>query len=503
LEISFWSDHPTLQTMSKFLLAHCYQACLEHVKDLVGSAVRELIASLSSIRGEPDPRRYGDLLETYSKRAQYEAVSEGEQFVETFFGSFCEKTLPDMCQLYPANERVVKMAVYYMNRHLAACKTPLCAYLKSYCAKKMGELRDLSIKQHLRQQGEATAAATAAAGVDYKAEIQATAASDAKKSRCLEQIRELAQSLCDFIIIDGNPARSSTTWLEESDLTCRVVTGSLTRDQSDTQLASATVIVRNNTALLLSLLLELTGQISAFASTLVSAGRDGQLNIAPDLSATLSFNLKTALTNLTSVFMCCTKALAETVKQEFASLSDTARGEIEGKIAADVAKFLTSMVPHLLYLDLIYAALCKPGVISAAHALALYSTQRAAKTGEQGNLTEALLLLPLPSDLLHFLVTHRLLSLDMLSRTLTLTARAKTAAFHENCKGLVGIAKCVNHALLCTIGRLLILRQDVLGLDMSVLEDGGWYKDSTIRLLVKSNLSEPLSNLISVLLVNL
>lgn len=497
--------------MNKFLLAQSYQACLEHIKELIGSAVRDLIASLSSIRGETDHRRYEDLLETYSKRAQYEAVSEGEQFVETFFGNICATTLPDMCKLYPANERVVKMAVYYVNRHLVALKAPLCAYLKSYCAKKMGELRDLSIKHHLKQHGEATTQSSAPSGASSTVESralnnQSTIDLDAKRARIVVQIHELAQALSQFIAVSGDSAAAAglpELWLEESNKSCQVIFGSLARNLSDEQTPPQAVIVRNNIASLLGALLELTGQVSAYASTRFLVSEKHELKLSPSSSPAVPFDLKAALTNLTKLFLCCITALAETIETEFESFSETARSEIEGKIAADVAKFLTSMVPHLLYLDLAYASLCTPEVESATLALVVYSTKRPAESGTADASQVSQALLPLPSDLLHSVVACRLVTLDMLSRTLTLTARAKTAAFYENCKGLVGFTTCANHAMLCTIGRMLVRRQDLLGIDMSVLEDGGWYKDSTIRLLVKSNLSEPLSNLISLLLVSL
>eukprot|EP01032_Pedospumella_encystans_P010892 gene10892-12709_t len=508
LEISFWNDHPTLQTMNNFLLAHSYQACLEKLKELIGTAVRELIANLSSIKSERDNHKYEDLLETYSKRAHYELLAEGEQLVETFFTTFTEKTLPDMCKMYPANERVVKMAIFYMNRHLSARKAPLCAYLKSYSAKKLAELRELSIKQHHKLQGDAANSATPAAdlaAVDNEKAAEDTAAT--QRTQCLAKMRVASAALVPYFTFPQDDTSSSADQVNVLELqcTCELSAQALLLAHSSGLALPVGAVMRNNVACVLALLQELTAQCSVYASSLLALRptTDGSsslhLTVRNNLPTSETHNLKTMLTKLTTLYQSCIVGIASVITYGSTTMSATAQAELAGKVGADFCKFVTSVLPHVLYLDLTLSVLSKPAAECAVTALTQHAMERntVACSRNESSLTS------LPSDLVHFLLSEKLMTLDMLSRAMALTARPKTAAYFENCKGLVGMQLCMNHGLLSLIGRILIRHQDTLGMDMSALEDDCWYKDSTIKLLVKSNLNEGLSNLISVLLVNL
>lgn len=501
--------------MNNFLLAHSYQACLDQLKELIGSAVRELIASLNSIKSERDHHKYEDLLETYSKRAHYELISEGEQLVETFFTNFMEKTLPDMCKIYPANERVVKMAIFYMNRHLSARKAPLCAYLKSYSAKKLAELRELSIKQHHKQQGEAgnnanasvTATAVPLANEDGTSNLTAKI----ERAQCIAKMRVVSAALIPYLTVaypsleHAAVASAEQVNVLEQNNAYELSPHALVRAHPNGLLLPVGAIMRNNIACVLALLQELTAHCSAYSATLfvVRSSVDGSaptyLTLSNETHGDEAAAFMAMLANLTSLYGSCIAGMASIISSEATAMSATAQAELTGKIGADCCKFVTSALPHIVYLDLALSALRRPELDSAVKALAQYAIERISVDSSETQTA----LNPLPSDLVHFLLAEKLMSLDMLSRAMALTARPKTAAYFEHCKGLVGMQTSMNHALLCVIGRLLIRRQDILGMDLSVLEDDGWYKDSTVRLLVKSNLNEPLSNLISVLLVNL
>ena len=494
--------------MNNFLLAHSYQACLEKLKELIGTAVRELIANLSSIKSERDNHKYEDLLETYSKRAHYELLAEGEQLVETFFTNFTEKTLPDMCKMYPANERVVKIAIFYMNRHLSARKAPLCAYLKSYSAKKLAELRELSIKQHHKQQGDAGSSAalaivtTAPSAADKDEATEGTAAT--QRTQCMAKMRVASAALVPYLTFSQDDASSSADQVNvlELESACKLSAQALLLAHSSGLALPVGAVMRNNIACVLALLQELTAQCSVYASTLLSlrpATSPQHLVLRNNQPTSENHNFKSMLTKLTTLYQSCIVGIASVIIRESTTMSATAQAELAGKVGADFCKFVTSVLPYVLYLDLTLSALSKPAAESVITALTQYATERihVESTPTGSSLTS------LPGDLVHFLLSEKLMSLDMLSRAMALTARPKTAAYFENCKGLVGMQLCMNHALLNLIERILIRHQDTLGMDMSALEDDCWYKDSTVKLLVKSNLNEGLSNLISVLLVNL
>ena len=486
--------------MNNFLLAHSYQACLEKLKELIGTAVRELITNLSSIKSERENHKYEDLLETYSKRAHYELLTEGEQLVETFFTNFTEKTLPDMCKMYPANERVVKMAIFYMNRHLSARKAPLCAYLKSYSAKKLAELRELSIRQHHKKQGDATTPAAVLAVVDNEKAVEDAAAT--QRTECLAKIRVASSALVPYFTFrqDDTPSSADQVNVLELQCTCELSAQALLLAHSSGLALPIGAVMRNNIACVLALLQELTALCSVYASTLFSlrpATSPQHLVLRNNLPTSETHNFKSMLTKLATLYQSCIVGIASVITRESTTMSATTQAELAGKVGADFCKFVTSVLPHVLYLDLTLSALSKPAAESAVKALTKYSTERIEPTPTGSSLTS------IPSDLVHFLLSEKMMSLDMLSRAMALTARPKTAAYFENCKGLVGMQLCMNHALLSLIGRILIRQQDTLGMDMSALEDDCWYKDSTVKLLVKSNLNEGLSNLISVVLVNL
>ena len=204
LEIAFWSEHPVLQQLNSFLLSQTHQACLSHIKELVGGSVRELmliinvntyhsrkvhhrfrydkdhdsddnrgarndeanilmISTTNNHDGINDkdkdkdtedmsmrlsPIHYELFMKEEMQRLYHNDVMIGEAFIDTYFTSFITHTLPALCRLYPVHNRVLKLSIYFMKRHFQQQKTPLILYFRSYLDKKLHELCELSYKQY-------------------------------------------------------------------------------------------------------------------------------------------------------------------------------------------------------------------------------------------------------------------------------------------------------------------------------------------------------------------
>jgi hypothetical protein len=206
LEIAFWSEHPVLQQLNSFLLSQTQQACLSHIKELVGGSVRELMLIINvntyhsrkvhhHLRYDKDhnsddnrgarndeanilmfsttinhdvingkdkdkdkdsgdmsmrllPIHYELFMKEEMQRLYHNDVMIGEAFIDTYFASFITHTLPALCRLYPVHNRVLKLSIYFMKRHFQQQKTPLISYFRSYLDKKLNELCELSYKQY-------------------------------------------------------------------------------------------------------------------------------------------------------------------------------------------------------------------------------------------------------------------------------------------------------------------------------------------------------------------
>lgn len=535
LEIAFWNDHTSLQEMSNFLLSQTSQACWHHTKELVADGVRELVGSIASLKSERDNHRYEDLLENYMKRVHSDLVKDGEQFIEDYYANFIEKTLPQMCKLYPINPRVVKMAIFFMNRHFRVQKETFCAHLKGYGYRKLRQLCEASNKRKSQTGADGALGAggteSAVTSTSSRGQPEVLAA---RRLHCDTQLPAAVNALLRFVTFTSLDEEDLKPEWWSSKCRCAFVHDSLflSRTSGDgTAVASVNATsLRNNMSLLLSLLTEVSSQLCTLAAShymRLSAAAGTESTTAAIAAIALVFlpagelalatgvrcDLNAVLHNTLAVYQAAVAGISAAVHDERLLLSATRRAELQGKVAADLAKFTTSIVPYLLYLDVVFASLqCSNSCgssngssVSALHCLTRYSTQLTSLQDEidvQG-VREGPVLHPLPSDLLHHMMAGKVLSLEIISRTLGLIARAKTAAYYENCKGLIGMKECVSKALLAVVGRIIIRNQDVLGIDMSVLDDEGWYQDSSIRLLVKSNLSETLSTLISTLLVSL
>lgn len=540
--------------MSNFLLSQTSQACWHHIKELVADGVRELVGSINSLKSDRSnnsrsTHRYEDLLESSMRRVHSDMVKDGEQFIEDYYANFIEKTLPQMCKLYPVNTRVVKMAIFLMNRHFRMQKETFCAHLKGYGFRKLRQLCEASNKR--KAQPDGTLGSSGGGGGVTEDGTNSGGGSSSSASRGSPEVLVARQQYCDthlaaavgslgrFISFTVTSAETATAEHTPEIFLQEVCTLSFKTDSLFTSVRSGETVVvvdslhlRNNMSVLLTHLTEISAMLCTLAAShcmeLSSPSPPTGNTSAVEASTVLicvppvdriavagtDCDLRVAFRNLLALYQISVAEISKSVRDERLPLSSTRRAELLGKVAADLAKFTTSILPYLLYLDVVYASLqcCDVSAVvpsemapvpvsapvSALECLTRYSTQSAPVSIQQKPV-----LFLLPSDLLHHLHSEKIISLEIISRTLGLIARAKTAAFYENCKGLTGMKECVSRALLSVIGRIIFRNQEFLGIDMSVLDDDGWYKDSSIRLLVKSNLSETLSSLISTLLVSL
>ena len=586
LEIAFWNQHHNLQNLSNFLLSQTYQACLAHIKERVATAVRELLANIIPLRSENNIHRYEDQVEMHLKRTHYEAICDGDEFINDFYTSFTHNILPKMCQLYPQNSRVVKLAIFFMTRHFHAQKEPLSTHLKVYCLRKLRELSELCTKQQHKQLAELVCnttniavtistditTTTAAAGTTTNVTPTNTNTTSRDATTTTAQLPNSTPQIASTTAASNdNSARHSTSTLTLSDTLAARLCSSLRlldehflRTQTappvekrlvnnnttmgDTVAAVGAVVVlqqecvcivrtelltsidtacklRNTIASLLGTLLDWVTTLAELFALINTSNK--QLSVptivsvimhnAPitatnstDTTTQLQLNIVHSIHNLNCILTSSIKDIAIAVDTYIstAGLSSTRGSELRGKVSADVAKFLTSALPYLFYLDMVYTSLQSAtdkknitnnrNMKSADTMIPVEFVRMEDSTVNSGKNHS------LPSDILFPILDHELINIDILVRILTLTSRMKTGAYFENCRGLTDMKTQLNRLILNFIGRYLSRYQEKYGISFVIREDEEeWYDDSSMRLLVKTALKEGFSSLISSLLVSL
>jgi hypothetical protein len=449
-----------LQDMSFRLLDHVRGACIAQNRERVGSAMRELVAHEFSLRAESDTSRFKDQLETHMKRVLYSTVSEGEQFIDDFVDNFTKSTLTQMLQLYPVNPRVLKMAVYFINRHFHAEKAPLLAHLKDYCSRKMNALCVLSANLHEKRAAET--ARTSAALTIAETQPGHTIPQAAPGALQLDDVATISAELSihfDF----SEPLTLSAL------LSC-AVTASLKQQLFPTGDPTA---LRNAVACLLSALAE---HVSFVAQCAATAQAGGPRRIGAEGEAV--FNLPAGVRNLYFLNDAAFRGVAQALTDMDLVLSATRWAELSGKLATDIAKYLTSIVLPLLYLDLVAAAgnaTTDPKVKPVHHA----------------------------SDVILAALDAHLITVEALCRVLSAAARPKTACYFENCKDMVGLKASVNKLMLTFVGKMLHKQYSVLETAIDLNSEEAWYKDFSTRAAVKSTAGESVAGLVASLMVGL
>jgi hypothetical protein len=449
-----------LQDMSFRLLDHVRGACIAQNRERVGAAMRELVAHEFSLRTESDTSRFKDQLETHMKRVLYSTVSEGEQFIDDFVDNFTKSTLTQMLQLYPVNPRVLKMAVYFINRHFYAEKAPLLAHLKDYCARKMNALCVLSANLHEKRAAETarTNATLTTAETQPGGTIPEAAAGALQLDGTATVIMELSvhfefsEPLTLDALLSGEVIASLKPQL-------------LPRDNP--------TALRNAVACLLSALGEHVNLVAQCAATALVGDF---LRIGAEEKVV--FNLPAAVRNLYFLNDTAFRDVAQALTDMDLVLSATRWAELSGKLATDIAKYLTSIVLPLLYLDLVAAA---ENVATAPEM----------KSGQYA------------SDVILAALDAHLITVEALCRVLSAAARPKTACYFENCKDMVGLKASVNKLMLAFVGRMLHQEYSILETATNLNSDEAWYADFSTRAVVKSTAGEAVAGLIASLMVGL
>lgn len=434
--------------MSFRLLDHVKGACLAQNRERVGAAMRELVTYEFSLRSEADAGRFKDQLEAHTKRMLYSTVSEGEQFIEEFISKFTKTTLVQMLQLYPVNPRVLKMAVHFINRHFHAEKAPLLAHLKDYCARKMNALCVLSANLHEKRAAEA-----ARAGNSRDAESEAPAASG------FPQV-DLQGPVGAVTLVDQQHHDTSTSAvLEElsqhfeldgcSDLKTlltRPVSATLRPDLLRTKSASS---LRNSLASLLSALTQYVTLLARWAT----GG---------------STHIDVAVSNLVALHDLAFQATAHALTDMDLTLTATRWAELSGKVATDVAKYLTAVALPVMHVD--------------------------AMVAERGTGPAR------ASDIVLLAVETNLITVEALCRLLSAVVRPKNASYFETCRGLVGLKAALNSTVLAFVRRLLMKQHPELSSTLNLGSEEAWYADMSVRAAVRATAGESVAGLIATLM---
>ena len=583
LEIAFWNQHHNLQSLSNFLLSQTYQACLAHIKERVATAVRELLANIIPLRSENNIHRYEDQVEMHLKRTHYEAICDGDEFINDFYTSFTHNILPKMCQLYPQNSRVVKLAIFFMTRHFHAQKEPLSTHLKVYCLRKLRELSELCTKQQHKQLAELVSNTTNTA-VTISTDITTTTAvavtttnvtptnTTSNNATTTTQLPNSMQQIASTTAAsnDNSAGHSTSTLTLPDTLAVRLCSSLRLLDEhflltqpappvekllvnnnttkGDTVAAVGAIVVlqqecvcivrtelltsidtacklRNTIASLLGTLLDWvttlaelfalinTGNQQLSATAIISViMHDTTITTtnSTDTATHLELNILHSIRNLNCILTSSIKDITISVDTYIstAGLSSTRGSELRGKVSADVAKFLTSALPYLFYLDMVYTSLQsatdKKNITNNRNMKSADTMIPTEVVGMEDSTVKTEKNNNLPSDILFPILDHELINIDILVRILTLTSRIKTGAYFENCRGLTGMKTQLNRLILDFIGRYLSRYQEKYGISFVIREDEEeWYDDSSMRLLVKTALKEGFSSLISSLLVSL
>ena len=178
LEIAFWQQNPQLQNMSGFLLEQTQKACLAHLRDRVAESVRTLWSVLAVLRGAYD-QKINEMIRLFSKEdfmqnkreeeclkiienfkdnfsgavdvekkiVHTSTVTDAKKFLNSFLQTHLSVALPELLALHPCHVRVTSLAVQLIHKQAKEQHGALMIFLSSYCARKLGEVSELSIKQ--------------------------------------------------------------------------------------------------------------------------------------------------------------------------------------------------------------------------------------------------------------------------------------------------------------------------------------------------------------------
>ena len=164
--------------MSGFLLEQTQKACLAHLRDRVAESVRTLWSLLAVLRGIYDQKinemirlfyeedimqnkgeeecrniidnfkdNFSGAVEVEKKMVHTSTVTDAKKFLNSFIQTHLSVALPELLALHPCHVRVTSLAVQLIYKQAKEQHGALMNFLSSYCARKLGEVSELSIKQ--------------------------------------------------------------------------------------------------------------------------------------------------------------------------------------------------------------------------------------------------------------------------------------------------------------------------------------------------------------------
>ena len=164
--------------MSGFLLEQTQKACLAHLRDRVAESVRTLWSLLAVLRGIYDQKinemirlfyeedimqnkgeeecrniidnfkdNFSGAVEVEKKMVHTSTETDAKKFLNSFIQTHLSVALPELLALHPCHVRVTSLAVQLIYKQAKEQHGALMNFLSSYCARKLGEVSELSIKQ--------------------------------------------------------------------------------------------------------------------------------------------------------------------------------------------------------------------------------------------------------------------------------------------------------------------------------------------------------------------
>ena len=164
--------------MSGFILEQTQKACLAHLRDRVAESVRTLWSLLAVLRGIYDQKinelirlfsmedimqkkgeeeckniidnfedNFSGAVEVEKKMVHTSTVTDAKKFLNSFIQTHLSVALPELLALHPCHVRVTSLAVQLIHKQVKEQHGALMNFLSSYCARKLGEVSELSIKQ--------------------------------------------------------------------------------------------------------------------------------------------------------------------------------------------------------------------------------------------------------------------------------------------------------------------------------------------------------------------
>lgn len=475
MEGSFWNQHDHLQRVHSFTYTNCYHSCIAQIKEFVAISLRRILQEVDELSSawkteiasdapfdDEEKATLGAWVHFYTQQM----LNEGNPIIESVYSSAKAGT-PSLYRQYPENARVIKLAVYFTQKHLHSQQCIMQGYLKEYAQRKLRELQERKKKTILQAVDGQSPAAKAAADVKVSSPTQHIVSTPAV-------IQNAAGGLINAIcaLMKVNCLQLSDTEDEEAER--NVMSWSLPSTVLDMAnklchvLATLQNILENtHTWVGMQFTVECSAGDAQISSTRIFRSNGTQGHNSWPVCETNEASHQA----LSKMLQQHPVKLAQTLVSSFLqhlvlSLSHSMLpAEALGKMSIEVVMFFIAALPYLLCMDYQYLSMHSPEFDSLSDALFQY-TQRFTVDN-----------MLLASDvLISLLVQSKLLSADAFMSILVVLFREKTAIYYERSKGLQAASYLLPQGLLLLLGRV------VLALNQQQAGAIGcpWYKDATL-----------------------